>query len=146
METIMRTRIENLIKEYWMLISYGIFGVLTTAVNLGCYYICARILKIPVMISSLIAWVAGVVFAYITNRIWVFESKNDKKKEILKEVFSFVCGRGVSEVIELAILFIFVSCLHYNDIFWKVISNIVVIIFNYIFSKFIVFRKKVNIN
>lgn len=138
----MKTRIENLIKRYRMLISYGIFGVLTTAVNLGCYYICARTLAISVMISSLIAWVVGVIFAYITNRIWVFESRNNKREDILKEVFSFACGRGASEVIELVILFIFVSCLHYNDIIWKVISNIVVIIFNYFFSKFIVFRKK----
>ena len=72
--------IKNLLYKYKMLISYGIFGVLTTLLNIGTYYVCARILLIPVMVSSIIAWIVGVIFAYVTNRIFVFESDTTGKK------------------------------------------------------------------
>lgn len=139
----MKNKIMNLIEKYRMLIMYGIFGVLTTAVNLFTYYVCARLLSVPVMGSSLIAWIVGVIFAYVTNRIWVFESKTNGKQGIIKELFSFTLGRAASEVMELVILFVFVTCLQCDDMIWKVISNVLVIIFNYFFSKLVVFREKI---
>ncbi len=134
--------IRDIWKKYKMIVLYGIFGVLTTIVNLSAYYMCTRILLFPVMAGSLTAWFVGVVFAYITNRVYVFESKKTGRNEVIKEIVSFVTCRILSEGLELAILFVFVASLHCDDLVWKVVSNIVVIVFNYVASKIVVFRKK----
>ena len=92
------------------------------------------------MASTILAWVLSVLFAYVTNRKWVFHSEADTKKAVVKEIISFFACRIGTELVDLAAMFIFVDLLHCNDMAVKVIANIVVIILNYAASKFVIFR------
>jgi len=129
----------DLIKKYKELILYGIFGVLTTIVNILVYYICANILTIHYLISTVIAWLISVLFAYTTNRKFVFESKN---KNIIKEIISFFSFRILSGFIDVAIMYAFVDIFKWNDLIVKILANVIVIILNYIFSKLFIFKKE----
>lgn len=132
----------NIIEKYKDLIPYAIFGVLTTLVNIASYWVFAHPLQLPVTVSTILAWVVSVTFAYLTNRKWVFHSEADTKKAVAKEVISFFGCRMGTEFVDLAAMFIFVDLLSYNDMVVKVISNVVVIILNYAASKFLIFRHK----
>lgn len=134
------SKLNSLIEKYKDLIPYAIFGVLTTLVNIGCYWLCAHPLGLPVMASTIIAWFASVLFAYLTNRKWVFHSEAVGAAAIWKEIISFFACRIGTELIDLAFMFIFVDKLGFNDMVIKVIANVVVIIVNYIASKFVIFR------
>ena len=123
---------------------YLFFGVCTTLVNIISYYVFAHILKCSVMLSTIVAWVLAVLFAYITNRKWVFESKAKNKKEIFSEIVSFFSCRLATGVVDWLGMYFFVEKLGFNDVVIKAIVNIVVIILNYIFSKLIVFTDKKN--
>ena len=89
------------------------------------------------LISNIIAWFVSVLFAYITNRIWVFESKDDN---IIKEVLLFYGGRVFSGAIDTALMYVFISILMTGDLFAKIVVQVVVTILNYVFSKFLVFK------
>lgn len=131
----------DLIKKYKELLLYGIFGVLTTIVNIVVYSLCTHMFSINYLISTAIAWLISVLFAYITNRIYVFESKSS---DILKEILSFFSFRVLSGVIDITIMYVFVDLFSWNDIFVKILSNIIVIVLNYIFSKLFVFKNNEN--
>ena len=121
---------------------YLIFGGLTTVVNIVAYFILGRLLNIETVISTIAAQIISILFAYITNKIFVFESKTSGKKELLREMISFFACRALSAVMDVVIMYITVDLLHFNDIVMKIISNIIVIILNYVFSKIIIFKKK----
>lgn len=131
---------KNLIEKYKDLVPYAVFGVLTTLVNIASYWLFAHPLYLPVMVSTVLAWVLSVTFAYLTNRKWVFHSEADTTKAVVKEVVSFFACRIGTELVDLVAMFIFVDLLHLNDMAVKVIANIVVIILNYAASKFVIFR------
>ena len=127
---------------------YLIFGALTTIVNILVYALCSSfILKfienetLKVNISEIIAFIAGVSFAYITNKLYVFEAKTENTKQLIKELFSFIGCRVFTEIISIGMMN-FAVIANINDILMKVISNIVVIILNFVFSKLIIFKKK----
>ena len=124
-----------------MIILYLIFGVLSTIVNIASYAISTKIFKIEYLISNIIAWILAVTFAYITNKIFVFESKTVEKKKLLKEFLLFYYYRIVTLIMEMIILYVCVDVLKFNDMIIKVIANILVIMLNYVFSKFIIFKK-----
>lgn len=132
-------KIINLYKKYKEIINYGIFGVLTTLVNIISYFVLAKIFGIQYLISNIIAIVLSILFAYITNRIFVFESKN---KNILKELILFFYYRLISSIIDMSIMYIFVSVLKFDDMIIKIVSNIIVILLNYVFSKLFIFKNK----
>lgn len=124
-------------------IMYLIFGVLTTVVSLAVYYgLIYTILNpenaIQLQIANIISWVAGVIFAYVTNRKFVFESKEENK---FKEISKFVTSRIGTLLLDMLIMFIGVTLLKQNDKIIKIVSQILVIIGNYILSKLFVFRK-----
>lgn len=140
-------KILNLYKKYKEIINYLIFGVLTTIVSLGVKYaLLFTILKasnaIELQISVILSWIAAVLFAYFTNRTFVFESKNKNK---LKEFVSFIIARISTLLLEMFIMWFFVTLLKLNSnlyvIIFTLISQAVVIIGNYIFSKLFVFKK-----
>ncbi len=135
-----------LIKKYKSLILYGIFGVATTLVNIISYAIGSKLFGLSVITNTCIAWLVAVIFAYITNRIWVFESKTKKSKEIVREIFSFFSCRILTGILDIVIMYIFVDRLKFNDILIKTLSNVIVIIINYIASKFIIFNKESKLN
>lgn len=146
---------KKLLLKYKEVILYIIFGVLTTLVNYIVYFGCKAV-HIPYQPATVVAWIAAVTFAYVTNRIWVFESKNRGAKAVFKEIVLFVGARLFSLVLELIIMYIGMDLLlageHTIDLLGKTlplgefitktIAQIVIIISNYIFSKLIIFRKK----
>lgn len=127
--------------NYKEIFSYLFFGVLTTLVNIITYYIFKQYLNINYQVANIIAWIISVTFAFITNKIFVFISINNFKKTI-KEMFSFYGFRLLSLGFDITIMFVAISVLNINDLVSKVISNIVVIIINYLFSKIFIFKKK----
>lgn len=135
--------IKGLYYQYKEVINYLIFGGLATVVNFVSYYIAARTLGIDEVVSSGISWFCSVLFAYITNKLFVFESKTDSKKGILKEMISFFLARVLSGIFcDVGTFAIMVKVLHINDIFSKIVTQVMVIIVNYVFSKFFIFKKK----
>lgn len=139
----MLKKIINIYKKYKEIINYLIFGILTTIINLLVYYILTLTILNPqnaffLQIANIISWIVSVVFAYITNRKYVFESKN---KDISKEFSGFVGSRIITLIMDMLIMFIGVTIFNGNDKIFKIISQVLVIISNYLFSKILVFKK-----
>lgn len=129
-------------------ILYFVFGMLTTVIDFFAFYFAYNFLHIDEMISTAIAWCFAVIFAYVTNRIFVFESKETDKKRILREMGLFVSARllslGISEIIVLLIMKVMGFDGELGSIITKLICAVVVFIFNYIASKLIIFKKVPN--
>lgn len=132
---------KKLLIKYKALILYLVFGVLSTLINWGAYYLCYNIFIIPNVISTIIAWVLAVIFAFITNKLWVFNSKSFEAKSLLHEIWTFTAARLLTGFLDVAIMFLAVDIFAWNSTLWKMISNIIVVILNYVFSKLIVFKK-----
>lgn len=151
------------------IISYVFFGVLTTAVNLLTFYVFKELfIKIgwdgvfnalitsagwekafelfadgtDYLDANTIAWVAGVIFAFFTNKLFVFESKSWKPSVAGKEFIAFVGARILSFLAESLLMFLMVTVLSWNELLAKIIVSVVVIIMNYVFSKLFIFKSK----
>lgn len=140
----MMKKIKELYKKYEELINYVIVGVLTTIVSLGSYYLCVLTVFTPdnpilLQSANIISWILAVTFAYFANRKYVFKSNNPNK---LKEASKFYGARIATLLIDMLFMFLTVSIFHFNDKIMKILSNIIILIINYIISKFIVFIKK----
>lgn len=122
-------------------ISYLIFGVLTTIVNYFTFEIC-KFMNINYVVSTIIAWVLAVAFAYVTNKLFVFESKSWEKSLVLKEASSFIACRLFSGACDLGFMVFAVELIHMNDSIAKLVSNVFVVIINYVFSKLFIFKQK----
>lgn len=122
-------------------ISYLIFGVLTTAVNYAVYE-CCKFLGVYYAAATVAAWIIAVAFAYITNKLYVFESKSFERAVLIKEITAFVSCRLFSGLCDLGFMVVAVELLSINDSAAKLLSNVIVVIINYIFSKLFIFRKK----
>lgn len=132
----------ELYKKYKEIINYLIVGVLTTMVSLGTYYISVITFLNPnnplqLQIANVISWIAAVSFAYVTNRKFVFESRNSN---ILKELATFVGARIATLLMDMFCMFLMVTCLGINDKIAKIIVQVIVTVANYIFSKLWVFH------
>ena len=139
-------KILELYKKYKEIINYMIFGGLATLVNFISYYIFARTLNVDEVISSGLSWFCAVLFAYVTNKLFVFESKKDSKKEIIKEMISFFLARIVSGALcDVGTFALMVKVLNINDIIAKLVTQVMVVIVNYIFSKLIFKKENKNI-
>ena len=127
--------------EIW---NYLIVGLLTTVVALLVYFVCTRTFldasnPVQLQVANIISWVAAVIFAYFTNRIFVFKSTNKNK---LSEFTKFVGSRIISLFMDMAVMFLIVTVLSFEDFIGKIVSQVVVTIANYILSKLFVFNKK----
>ena len=137
-------KVWNLYKKYDEMINYLIVGGLTTVVSLGTYCFCVYTFLNPnnafqLQIANIISWISCVTFAYFTNRIFVFKSKRTDK---LKEAISFYGSRIATLLLEMGIMFVFVTILHFNDKIIKLVAQVVITILNYVLSKLLIFRKK----
>ena len=134
-----------MIREYWEkykdVILYLVFGVFTTVVNIVTYWVCVHLLGTNVMVGTILAWALAVFFAYVTNRSMVFHSAAAGTQEIVKEIISFFACRIGTGVVDWAIMLIFVTILHFNDMIVKILANFIVIVLNYVLSKFVIFKK-----
>lgn len=128
----------SLYKKYKEIIMYLIFGILTTVVNIVVYFITSNVLNINYLISNATAWFLSVLFAYVTNKLYVFESSS---KEFIKEIVAFFSSRLATGILDMFLMWLFVTVASLNDVVVKIFVNILVIIMNYIFSKLFVFRK-----
>ena len=120
---------------------YLFFGGCTTLLNILVFFI-FRQLKFSVDISNIIAWIIAVIFAFITNKLIVFGSKNMDKKVVMKETCGFFIARVISLGIDMGIIHLMIDFMKINELISKVVANIVVIIVNYIFSKMFIFKKE----
>lgn len=126
--------------EVW---NYLIVGFLTTIVSLVTYFVCTCTfldpkVEIELQIANVISWIFAVTFAYFTNRIFVFKSK---EKNMVKEASKFVGSRILSLLMDMLTMFIIVSVLHLNDKIGKLVSQVIVTVANYFLSKLLVFKK-----
>ena len=137
----MKDNLKDLFYKYKELILYVFFGGLTTLVNWGGYWLLADLFHVPYLWATAIAQIVSMLFAYVTNRIWVFESKAKGVAAVFWEMVRFFGCRGASFVLDLLCMRVGVGALHINDKVMKLLSNVIVIIVNYVFSKVFVFRK-----
>ena len=138
----MFAKIIDIFKKYNSLITYAVFGICTTIINILAFYLLYNVLEIKNVPANIIAWVLAVLFAFITNKLFVFKSKSMDFKTLFKEGVSFFACRFLTGVLDVLIMYFAVDVFFQNSTLWKIISNIIVIILNYIVSKVFVFNKK----
>ena len=134
--------IKKQITAHWDVVPYLFFGVLTTVVNYAVYLPCLNFLGFSAAVSNCIAWVVAVTFAFLTNKPFVFQSHDWSRKIVVPEFTKFIATRISSGVLETVILLIAVDTLGGNGNIWKLITQVMVIVVNYVGSKLLVFRKK----
>lgn len=132
----------DILKKYKESIMYLVFGVLTVIINISSYVFMTRVLQIEFLISNALSWVVAVIFAYITNKLYVFESKTNTKQELIKEFSSFVSCRVLSGLMEMVLMYIMIDMMFINDFIVKIFTNVLVIVLNYILSKIVIFKVK----
>lgn len=134
--------IRTLLRKFRELASYVFWGVMTTAVNYVTYTLLTELLHIHYMTSTIIAWSVSVLFAYFVNKLFVFQSWDWTWRVALRELWQMVASRLFSLGLEMAIMWFFVDTLHCNHLIVKLAANVVVVVVNYVLSKFIIFKKK----
>lgn len=134
--------IRELFNKYQEVISYLFFGVLTTVVNYIIYFSLNAVLGEDLyLVNNVVAWAGAVIFAFVVNKLFVFKKKSKNSAELIKEMTSFAMARLASLGIEEIILFIGMSLLKLNGTIVKLAAQVIVVILNYFFSKFFIFRK-----
>ncbi len=128
--------IYNRNKEIW---NYLIVGVFTTVVSIGSYALFSKGLNINYILSNILSWIAAVIFAYVTNRSFVFKSKN---KDIIKEAFMFISSRLLTLIMDTLLMILFVELIKIDDLISKIVVQIFVVVANYVISKLFVFKKE----
>lgn len=136
------THIKKFLSTYKNLISYVFFGVCTTIVNVVTYYCCFNIVAMNNVTATVIAWILAVLFAYVTNKLWVFESRSFDKDVLIKEIPAFFGCRLATGILDVGIMYVAVDVANANGTVWKIVSNVLVIIINYVASKLVIFKKK----
>ncbi len=129
-------------KKYEDVILYLFFGVLTTGVNYLVYLPFYNLMGLSATISNIVAWIAAVAFAFLTNKPFVFKSHDWSRKAVIPELSKFVSCRLASGVMETVIIFLAVDVLAGNGNLWKLLTSVLVVILNYFGSKLFAFRKK----
>lgn len=137
----MRFCMKNLLHKYADLLSYLFFGALTTVVSLSVYWACGHLLHLSGAVSNVVSWIGAVAFAFLTNKPFVFKSHDWSWRVTWPELTKFLGCRIGSLVLETAIIFVTVDLLLWNDMIMKTITQVMVVILNYIGSKLLVFRK-----
>ncbi len=132
----------KVLEKYWDVLTYLFFGVLTTVVNYLVYLPCYNLLHWSAGLSNVLAWIVAVAFAFLTNKPFVFKSRDWSWDVVWPELTKFVGCRIGSGVLETAILLVTVDWLCWNGNVWKLTTAALVIVLNYIGSKFLVFNKK----
>lgn len=123
-------------------VSYLIVGVITTVINIVLYHICCNMAGIPNLVSNVIAWIAAVIFAYFANDLLVFkETRGGSLKAQLRKAKLFFGARVFSLLVDEIGMFLLVDWLTVNNMFAKIAMNVIIVVLNYIFSKWFIFKK-----
>ncbi len=129
-------------RKYEEGINYLIFGFLAFVLNYVLYFLFSSAMQMHYMAATALSWVLTVVFAYWTNRTFVFKSKNKDAQSLGKEFLSFIGARVATEVLELALMFLMVDCMDLNEYLSKFACQVIVIVANYFLSKLWIFKEK----
>ena len=132
----------GLLKKYKSVAAYLFFGACTTAVNVAAYWVMTSIFNCANLPSAAAAWSVAVLFAFVTNRRWVFKSEARELSEVLKEAALFYVCRIATGAFDIASMWLLVDVLNLNGVAMKLLANIAVIVLNYIASKAIIFKHK----
>ncbi len=135
---------KELAKEYRELVSYVFFGVLTTGVDFGVYTILSKLFSVDPTVSNIIAWLCAVIFAFVTNKLYVFRARSGGAGRLFYEFYTFFAARAVTGIIYTAGFNIMVSQLGVNDYLSKIFLSVFNIVANYVFSKLVTFKKGSN--
>ena len=135
-------KLRALLREHRELVSYVFWGGMTTLVNYVSYTLLTELFHVYYLTSNIIAWAVSVLFAYFVNKIFVFRSKDWSWKVALRELWQMVASRLFSLGLEMAIMWFFVDLLHCPHLMVKLAANVVVVIVNYVLSKWIIFKPK----
>ena len=135
-------KIRDLIEKYWDIVSYLFFGVCTTIVNYLIYIPCYNFMGMSATVSNMIAWVVAVAFAYLTNKPFVFKSYDWSWNTVVPELTKFLGCRIGSGFFETVLIWLLVDILTLNGNWMKIIISVLVVVLNYISSKWIVFTQK----
>ena len=141
-EKIGMKKLASIYREHREGVRYLVFGALSTVINIVVFAICTKLANLSTAVSNTIAWILAVLFAYVTNKIYVFNSITKGFDDLTREILSFFGARIATLIIETAFLWIVIDKLRFNEIFMKIISNIIVIILNFVFSKIFIFKKE----
>ncbi len=134
-------KIKGLLVKYRELIVYGIFGVLTTAVDFGVYWVLERVFDASTVVAQGAGVIAAIIFAFVVNKWFVFGDKRKGALEIIKQFASFASMRLISGAFQTVCMWMFVDRLGFYDMAVKAVVAVVVVILNYIFSKLLIFQK-----
>ena len=132
----------DMYRKYEEGINYLIFGFLAFVLNYILYFLFAGVLDIHHLVSTVLSWALTVVFAYWTNRTFVFKSKNMDAKSVWEEFASFIGARVATEILELGLMFLMVDCAGLNEYISKFVCQVLVIVANYFLSKLWIFKEK----
>lgn len=127
--------------KYKEAITYLFFGGCTTVINIIVFQACIKLFGIHELVSNIIAWIIAVAFAYITNKLWVFESRAFDENTLKREIPEFFGARLATLGIEELLIYVTVTLLNGSPLVWKIISNIIVILLNYVASKLFIFKR-----
>lgn len=145
-DKIMRLPILNIFNPFYKrhkeILMYLFFGGCTTLISIFSFAYFNIVLSINELISNVISWILAVLFAFFTNRIWVFQAKTESLHDFIKQMITFYGSRLLTLGMEEAILFIFVSSYQFNSVAIKILAQICVLIGNYIMSKLLVFKSR----
>ena len=128
-------------KKYKEQLLYLFFGVLTTVISILSYGLLTEILSLDELLANIISWIIAVTFAFLTNRVWVFDAKTENAAGFIGQMVKFYIGRLSTLGVEELIIFIFIKKLMWNNMAVKTAAQIIIIILNYIISKLLIFRK-----
>ena len=134
--------VKALLVKYWDIVIYLFFGVLTTAVDWIATFVCHDGLGISPTVSTVIGWAAAVIFAYLTNKSWVFHSRDWSMKTVCPEFIKFAGSRVFSMVLVTVCIKVTVEILGWNFVLMKIVTSVLNIVINYIASKLLVFKSK----
>ncbi len=135
------SKIKELYFKYKEVINYLFFGGCTFLVSIISFYLFNKVIGFNEHIANIISWILAVSFAYVTNKKYVFESKTSEKKDLLREIGSFVSARLLTLVMEELILLIGVNFMHIDSMIVKIVAQVIVIVSNYFLSKLFIFKK-----
>lgn len=135
-----------LVETHKAIIAYIFFGGCTTLVNIVAYYICSTFVGMGNVPSTIAAWTIAVLFAMVTNKLYVFDSKSFNWRVILWELTTFYLCRIFTGILDVGIMYVAVDIYEWQPLVWKAISNILVIIINYLCSKLIIFKQRTGNN
>lgn len=136
------TKLLALYKKFQTIIDYGFFGVLTTMVNFGVFYLFETVFAMSYIRANALAIFVSIIFAYFTNKKYVFKTDTETFSEVMLEFINFISFRLLSGVFDMFSMYLLIDGLHFNTNISKILTQFIVLISNYLFSKFIVFKEK----